>query len=861
MAALNTIGERAGQVNSWLLLLLAFCLPISTTAVTVLATLLLVGWLIEGNLREKFQDIRTNPVCLAVFCFIGVHLVGLLWSEHLRTGWTVITEHGKILILPVMLTTVRNEHRWRYLGAFIAGVSVIMLSTYLALFGLLQYADVTTEHLTKKTTHVFFNPMLALAIYLLLHRLCLGGLRPVPRRLLLMLVALMTVDMFITEGRAGQMVFFVLIGLLLVQCLLRRSRLVAVVLPLVLLPLAFALCYAGSPMFRDRIDQARLEISEFKRHPDTSVGLRLFYWKHSWRIISRQPWFGVGTGDFFAAYARVNWKFSSHMPFTDNPHNQYVYTAVQLGVFGVLFLLGVFAAQFFQARRLEHGWARPGVAFPLFFLIIMVTESYLMVFETNFLFSLLSAVLYRGHSEWQERTGRLRARPELQRCWLVLSYRANIPGSACSQHIDDRLPLLAAEGITPVLLTGPVGERSDRWRHYRAWSLAPSGIRFEVRHFLRRRLSRRWQFKLVETLLLLPVYPFYLLEKISINLESEWSWCLTAAVRGALLERRYRPEVIYSTGGSASAHAAALFLHRRSGVTWLAETQDPLVHDREWQRSRTVFRLYCWLERRIAATCTAFIFLTAQARENARQRVGVPFPGAVINPGASPTLFTPAVPYVQGTSCRFAHFGTLAGSRNLLTFLQALALLFGEQPDVRQMVRVELYGSLDQPSRELIIELGLEELVTDHGLVGRQEAIRAMQRADCLLLIQNTTFFSTETIPSKVYEYLLSGRPILGLVHDNNELTAMLMAHGHWVAPADDPQAVRVQLASILRAHASGGPLRRPSTAEPVLLDNAVRTLVALAAGKKAEPRDAEGAGSVLKGSMTAAEGTDGTGR
>ena len=841
MAALSTIRERAGRVNGWLLLLLAFCLPLSTTAVTVLGSLLLVGWLIEGHFREKFRDIRTSPVCLAVFAFIGAHLVGLVWSDHLHTGWTVLTEHGKILILPVMLTTVRTEHRWRYLGAFIAGVTVIMLSTYLALFGLLSYADVTPEHLTKKTTHVFFNPMLALAIYLLLHRLCLGGLRPAARWLLLLLVGLMTVDMFITEGRAGQMVFFVLMGLLLAQCLLRRSLLVAAVVPLVLLPLAFALFYTGSPMFRDRVDQARLEIAEFKRHPDTSVGLRLFYWKHSWRIISREPWFGVGTGDFFAAYARINWKFSSQMPFTDNPHNQYVYTAVQLGVFGLTFLLALFAAQFFQARRLEHGWDRPGVAFPLFFLVIMATESYLMVFETGFLFALVSAVLYRNPSDWQARVSRDRPPAARQRSWLILSYRANIPGSACSQHIDDRLPLLAAEGITPILLTGPIGERSERWRQYRAWSLAPSGIRFEVRHFLRRHLSSRWQFKLAETVLLLPVMPFYLFEKILINLESEWSWCLAASVRGALLERRYRPEVLYSTGGSASAHAAALFIHHRSGVPWLAETQDPLVHDREWQRSRMVFRLYRRLERRIAVACTAFIFLTRQARDNARQRVGDPFPGVVIHPGASPALFTPAVAYVRGPHCRFAHFGTLAGSRNLLVFLRALSLLFAEQADLRQVVRVDLFGSLDQPSRQLMAELGLADLVSDHGLIDRREAILAMQRADCLLLIQNTTFFSTETIPSKVYEYLLSGRPVLGLVHGNDELAAMLTTRGHRVAPADDPQAVRVQLAALLRAHAAGEPLGRAAAAGPVLLDDAVRTLVALARGAAADVGNGNG--------------------
>jgi glycosyltransferase involved in cell wall biosynthesis len=385
------------------------------------------------------------------------------------------------------------------------------------------------------------------------------------------------------------------------------------------------------------------------------------------------------------------------------------------------------------------------------------------------------------------------------RCWLILSYRTNIPGSAAAQHIDDRLPLLQQAGITPIILSGPVGQRVQGYRHYRAWSLAPSGIRFELRHFLRHRLQRRWQFKLVETLLLLPVYPFYLLEKILINLESEWSWFAGATLHGLWLQFRYRPEVLYSTGGSASAHVAALILKRCTAVPWIAETQDPLVHDHEWSRSRRVFRLYRWLENRIARHCDAFVFLTRQALDNARHRISHDFPGAVIYPGAR--IRQPEYRYTKDEYCRFAHFGSLAGSRNLLVFAHALHLLLQEQPDEGQRIRIDLYGSLDGASQKLIHQLQLEPLITYHGLVDRQEALGAMERADCLLLIQNTSYFSTETIPSKVYEYFLSGRPILGLIHHNEELAAMLRAQSHFVTPADNPLEVKNALSEVLALH------------------------------------------------------------
>jgi hypothetical protein len=60
-----------------------------------------------------------------------------------------------------------------------------------------------------------------------------------------------------------------------------------------------------------------------------------------------------------------------------------------------------------------------------------------------------------------------------------------------------------------------------------------------------------------------------------------------------------------------------------------------------------------------------------------------------------------------------------------------------------------------------------------------------------LLLIQNTDDVSFETIPSKVYEYLLTRRPILALVYRNPELQAMLERMGHTVVQADDEETIK----------------------------------------------------------------------
>jgi O-antigen ligase len=820
------------QVHFWLLMLLAFSLPLSTSAVSVTAVLLIVCWVAEGRFREKVQEIVTSPLCLGVFVYLGVLLIGLCWTDSFADGVQAIRKQWKILLAPLFLTSIQWERRWWYIAAFIAGVTATMAVISLDSFALLPAITLLSHPIQfdTATVQLQYTPMLALAIYLLLHQFLWGGSKGT-RWWLLILAIVLIIHLFATRGRAGYVAFFVLMAVLLVQYY-HRNVTKAVILAAVLFPLIFFAAYRVSPVFQDRMTAIQHDLKTIDENPDTSVGLRLHYWKISWGLIKESPWIGVGTGDFARAFAEMNTRVSPAVPPTNNPHNQYVFAAVQLGVLGLLSVFGLFFVHFQRAVRVADGWERIRIAFPVFFLVIMCFESYLNLVGTGFMFSLVSAILFKQAPAQQGHVPGSRSPGGGKRYWLILSYRVNVPGSACSQHIDDRLPLLEQAGITPLLLSGPIGGRFKGRRHYQTWSIAPSGMRFELRHFLRRHLPRQWQFNLAEVLLF-PLLPFYLLEKMLINLESEWSWFVGATVRGFFLQQRYRPEVLYSTGGSASAHLVALMLHRDPSVQWIAETQDPLVHG-DWPRSQKVLRLYRWLEQRIASRCDAFIFLTSQALEHARQRAGCHFPGAVVYPGA--TMRRSEKAFVKSEVCRFAHFGSLAGSRNLVVFFEALHQLLLSHPEEGRKVRLDIYGSFDTESRQSMDKLRLTSLVTYHGLIDRQKAFLAMEAADCLLLIQNISDFSSETIPSKAYEYFLSGRPILGLIYHNKELTSMLETQSHFVAPADDPGALKEVLRKILALHGATSFCWESHGIPAYTTEQAVKQLIAVA--EQRQPTD-----------------------
>ncbi len=387
--------SKVRQINFWLLMFLAFVLPISTSLISVTSVLIILCWVLEGDYRAKIQEIITNPLSKVVLFYIFLLLVGILWSDDFSANAYSIQKQWKMLLMPIFLTTVRMEKRWWIMWAFIAGVAAAMSSTYLAWLDLLRYADVTPEKLTRKSFHVVYNPMLAFAIYLALYQFIWGNLQRWVRLLVAIVAALMIVNMFMTDGRSGQLVFFVLMGLLFFQYL--QTCAWKACLALVIVPfLFFFASYHMSAPFKDRVDLAVKEVRIYQVNPKTSVGLRLFFWTHSWKIYKQAPFLGVGTGGFEKAYKEVNKSFSPGMPVTDNPHNQYILSAVQLGFVGFASLMALFITQIWLAWKSKGSWGRLRFAFPVFFMVIMLTESYLLILETGVLFSLFCAVLYKG---------------------------------------------------------------------------------------------------------------------------------------------------------------------------------------------------------------------------------------------------------------------------------------------------------------------------------------------------------------------------------------------------------------------------------------------------------------------------------
>jgi len=279
------------------------------------------------------------------------------------------------------------------------------------------------------------------------------------------------------------------------------------------------------------------------------------------------------------------------------------------------------------------------------------------------------------------------------------------------------------------------------------------------------------------------------------------------AMRAAeALWREDPPEVLLSSSPPDSNHVVALELKRRTGLPWLADFRDPWIGlhlhapPSTWHRKRQET-----LERQVLAEADCVVATTTWLRDLLRRRGPAGKQVHVIRNGYDPEDFQePPAEAPQQGALHLAHTGMLTLSRSAAGLLRALDLLQRRRPELRGQLELELIGARESSNDGLVQELQLQHCVSLQGYVPHAEAIRAMQRADVLVLIKHDDRRYEGLIPGKFYEYLGAGRPILGLVPESEAAQLIReLACGEIAAP-DETEDIVAALERLLAAKRDG---------------------------------------------------------
>jgi glycosyltransferase involved in cell wall biosynthesis len=248
-------------------------------------------------------------------------------------------------------------------------------------------------------------------------------------------------------------------------------------------------------------------------------------------------------------------------------------------------------------------------------------------------------------------------------------------------------------------------------------------------------------------------------------------WMLRAAWRARSVIRRFRPQVVVSSGPPHSAHLVAGMATIGSGARWLIDLRDPWAGPltKAWTShprvgSRTFRVLSPPLERLAFGAADGVITNTDQLAEALSTRYpGVPV--VCVPNGVDPECLPPLPPaHHRYAGLGIAYVGKLYGGRNLGPVMQALRVFLRRHPEAAEAgSRLRIAGgAVDARNAQVFTDAlaaaRVEPYVEVLGWLSRAAALDVVSRSRLAVVLAQDQELQ---IPAKLYESVALGVPTL----------------------------------------------------------------------------------------------------
>ena len=389
VAASTGILDRAriARAADWLAVAVAASLPWSTSASGVLIALWLVAVIPTLDLTS-LRRAMAMPAAAIPAALVLLGLVGMTWADAtLAEKFGSFKPFLRLLILPLLFVQFRNSERGMWvLSAFLVSCTgVLALSWVLAAFPALSWRTIGPPTVPVKD-YVIQSSEFLLCAFALTH-LAISAWQADRRRqaraFALLALAFFANIAYVATARSTVVIFAAFLPLLAFQRVERKRALVVIAAGLVLAGLA----WISSPNLRERVLAVGQEIQQYQtENRENSSSWRLEFWKKSIRFIADAPLFGHGTGSVMGLFrSAATGESGLSATVTDQPHNQTLLIAVQLGLLGVALLFAMWLSHLllFRGRGLVS-WLAVGVVVQN--IVACLFNSYLFEFTLGWVY-------------------------------------------------------------------------------------------------------------------------------------------------------------------------------------------------------------------------------------------------------------------------------------------------------------------------------------------------------------------------------------------------------------------------------------------------------------------------------------------
>lgn len=285
----------------------------------------------------------------------------------------------------------------------------------------------------------------------------------------------------------------------------------------------------------------------------------------------------------------------------------------------------------------------------------------------------------------------------------------------------------------------------------------------------------------------------------------------------ALRELASREDVFISFAQPWIDHAVGLKVKRsRPEQPWIAHFSDPWVDSLYYDAKdpSQAARLAIWREqeRVVVERADAVIFVTTETADLVMRKYPAGWQDKVhIVPHSFDRSLVDRVARSPaegrgGRALRIVYTGNIyAGRREPLPLFEALAAL-DRSGALRGRIELSFHGHIPSTTIARAKELGLSRFVTFHGPVTYIQSLALMTEADALLLVDATAEVNV-FLPSKIADYLMTNKPIIGLTPPRGATADVLRRIGHLSVDPADRAGIEAALMRLIETHEAGAGL------------------------------------------------------
>jgi len=220
-------------------------------------------------------------------------------------------------------------------------------------------------------------------------------------------------------------------------------------------------------------------------------------------------------------------------------------------------------------------------------------------------------------------------------------------------------------------------------------------------------------------------------------------------------------DTIVTSGPPHSLHLIGLQLKKELNIKWLADFRDPwttIGYHKALKLSSFAQKKHKALEKQVLNSADTII-VTSKTTKTEFQAI-TPRSIEVITNGYD-------IEHVEkkplDNKFTVAHIGSFLSERNPRILWQALQELVNENTNFKNDFRLKLIGATSQEVLDTIAKFQLNDYIMNLGYVSHQEAVEHQRKSQVLLLIEINSDETKSIIPGKLFEYMISERPIIAI--------------------------------------------------------------------------------------------------